>query len=142
MILYDAHEELCQWVEEGIYGYSNGYDGTSKAIGYIHDGNLIAAVTYSDFKAREDGSFYDLEMGIYSIDKRWCNRQYLRAVFAYPFIQLRLERVQTVCSANDEGVIMFNKRLGFIQEGRHRKAWVSGCDAISWSMLKDECKWI
>lgn len=142
MILYDAHEDLCVWVENGIYGYSNGYDGSSKAIGLVIDGKIIAAVTYSDFKARADGSFYDLEMGIYSIDKRWCNRHYLSAVFAYPFIQLGLERVQTVCSADEEGVVMFNKRLGFVQEGRHRKAWHTGCDALSFSMLKDECKWL
>lgn len=142
MILYNAHADLCEWVERGIYGFSRGYDGVSKAIGLVIDNELVAAVTYKGFQAREDGSFYNLEMGIYSVDKRWGNRQYISAVFAYPFIQLGLERVQTVCSATDEGVIMFNKRLGFKQEGLHRKAWHTGCDAISWSMLKGECKWV
>jgi len=141
MIITDRHKELCEWANKGIYGYGE-YDGVSRAIGQVIDGKLISVVTYSNFQAREDGTFYNLEMGIYSIDKRWCNRHYLKTVFAYPFIQLGLERVQTVCNAEDEGVIMFNQKLGFKQEGRHRKAWHTGCDAISWSMLSGECKWI
>ena len=141
-LIYDAHEELCEWVDNGIYGYSNGYNGHSKAIGQIINGKLVSAVTYSGFQARQDNTFYNVEMGIYSVDKRWCNRHYLNVVFKYPFIQLGLERVQTICSANEEGVMMFNQKLGFKKEGLHRKAWHTGCDSISWSMLKDECKWI
>lgn len=142
MIITDRHEELCAWVELGIHGFTNGYDGSSKAIGIERNGKLICAVTYTNFKSRKDGSFFELEMGVFSIDKRWCNRHNLNIIFAYPFAQLKLERVQTICSADDEGVIMFNKRLGFTPEGIHRKAWHTGCDAISWSMLKDECKWL
>lgn len=142
MIVYDRPDLMCEWVERGIYGFTRGYDGTSKAIGYVIDDKLIAAVTYSNFDAREDGTFFNLEMGIFSIDKRWCNRQYLKTVFEYPFIGLGSERIQTVCSAQDQGVIMFNQRLGFIKEGVHRKAWHTGCDAISWSMLREECRWI
>lgn len=142
MIVYNQHELLCAWVETGIYGFTRGYDGSSKAIGLVLDDKLVAAVTYSNFDAREDGSFFNLEMGIFSVDKRWCNRQYLRAVFGFPFSQLKLDRVQTVCSAEEEGVIMFNQRLGFKKEGVHRKAWHTGCDAVSWSMLREECKWL
>ncbi len=142
MIILDQHEELCKWADIGIFGFSNGYDGKSKAIGYTKDGKLVSAVIYSNFKARQDGSFYDVEMGVYSVDKSWADRYYLKTVFNYPFTQLNLGRVTTVCSAEDEEVIMFNKRLGFTQEGTHRKAWFTGCDALSFSMLKEECKWI
>lgn len=142
MIVLDAHKELCEWANKGIYGFTNEYDGKSKAIGQIIDGKLVSVVTYSNFQGRSDGSLFSLEMGIYSIDKRWCNRHYLKTVFEYPFMQLRLQRIQTVCSAEDEGVIMFNKKLGFTQEGKHRKAWHTGCDALSFSMLEGECKWL
>jgi len=37
---------------------------------------------------------------------------------------------------------MFNKRLGFQLEGIHRQAWPMGGDALSFGMLKPECKWI
>lgn len=143
MIVYNAHKELTDWVTLGVLGCTGLYETeVSKAIGHIKDGKLIAAVTYNNFRTRPDGSFLTLEMGIYTIDKRWASKAYLRAIFSYPFIQLGLERVQTACSAQNEEVIMFNKKIGFIQEGLHRKAWPLGGDSISFSMLKEECKWI
>lgn len=141
MIVYDAHKELCEWANIGIFGFGSYQDG-DKAIGLIRNGVLIASTTYSNFQSRADGSLFSLEMGIFTIDKRWATRQYLRAIFKYPFIQLGLERVQIVTSVNNEGVNSLVQRLGFTKEGRHRKAWHTGCDAFSWSMLKGECKWV
>lgn len=141
MIVYEPIKELCEWANKGIFGFGE-WDEKSKAIGQIIDGKLISVVTYSDFKHSPERGFYSCEMGIYSIDKRWCNRHYLKTVFGYPFAQLKLERIQTVCNAEDEGVIMFNHKLGFKKEGLHRKAWHTGQDAISWSMLRGECKWL
>lgn len=143
MIVYDAHKELTDWVTLGVLGCTGLYENeVSKAIGHVKDGKLIAAVTYNNFRTRPDGSFLTLEMGIYTIDKRWATRQYLRAIFEYPFIQLGLERVQTACSAQNEGVIMFNKKIGFTEEGRHRQAWPLGGDSVSFGMLKSECRWL
>lgn len=141
MIIYDAHKELCEWANLGIFGFGE-YDEKSKAIGLVQGGKLIAATTYGEFKVREDGTLYAAEMGIFTIDKRWATRQYLRAIFAYPFIQLGLERVQIVTSVHNEGVNSLVSRLGYVKEGLHRKAWHTGCDAFSWSMLKDECRWL
>jgi RimJ/RimL family protein N-acetyltransferase len=81
-------------------------------------------------------------MSVYSVDKRWANRDTLKKLFSIPFIQLGVKRVQTVCSAHDDGVIMFNKRIGFKQEGLHKEAFPDGGDAISFGMLKGDCKWL
>lgn len=142
MILYDAHKELADWVSMGMFGIKEYYEDKTKAIGHVKDGKLIAAVVYNNFTVRPDGSFLTVEMSVHSIDKRWATRQYLRAVFEYPFIQLGLERVQTACSAQDEGSIMFNQKLGFVPEGVMRKAWPLGGDTILFSMLKEECKYL
>lgn len=142
MILYGANEELTDWVSLGVLGKSGLYDECSKAIGHVKDGKLIAAVTYNNFRTRPDGSFLTVEMGIYTIDKRWATRQYLRAIFEYPFVQLQLERVQTACSAQNEGVIMFNEKMGFTREGYHYKAWPLGGDSVSFGMLRENCKWL
>lgn len=141
-LIYDQNESLSDWVSMGVLGKTGLYDDCSKAIGHVQDGKLIAAVTYNNFRIRPDGSFLTVEMGIYSVDKRWATRSYLNAVFAYPFIQLGLERVQTTCSAQNEEVIMFNQKIGFKPEGYHRKAWPLGGDSISFSMLKEECRWL
>lgn len=108
----------------------------------MKDGKIIAAVTYNHFRIRPDGSFLSVEMGIFSLDKAWATRQYLHAVFAYPFIQLSMERVQTACSAENGGVVKFNQKLGFVPEGYHRRAWPLGGDSVSFGMLRDECKWV
>jgi RimJ/RimL family protein N-acetyltransferase len=137
MLLYGADKDVSKWVSVRLFGDEDGFDENAKAIGVVHDNRLIAGVVYTHY---QPGLL--IEMSVASIDKRWASRHNLRAFFKYPFTDLKLGRVQTLCSAKNEGVIMFNKRLGFIQEGYHRLAWPLGGDAISWSMLKPECRWI
>ena len=140
-LLYGCDEALCEWASHGLF-YSSGGFKDAKAIGVVDDEELLAAVIYSNFITDYCERPLTIEMSIYSVDKRWAKRHTLEALFRYPFIQLGLERVQTLCSAQDDGVISFNQRLGFQQEGIHRRAWHMGGDAISWSMLKHECRWI
>lgn len=108
-----------------------------KAIGVEHNGELIAGIVYNKYEPN-----LLIEMSIASIDKRWATRHNLRALFIYPFIQLNLKRVQALCSAKDEGVKMFLKRLGFTHEGTHPCAYHDGGVAMSFGMLKHECRWL
>lgn len=142
MILYDCNKILNDWVSLNVLGITGVYDDSSKAIGNVIDGKLVSAVTYNNFRVRPDGSFLSVEMGIYSNDKKWATKDYLRAVFSYPFIQLGMERVETTCSAGRPDVIAFNQKLGFKKECIKRKAWPLGGDAVQFSMLRDECKWL
>lgn len=140
-LLYGCNEGLCKWASMGLYGRDDGFDADSKAIGVVDGEKILAAVVYNNFLQRSDRSMLSLEMSIYSVDKRWATRQNLKAFFCYPFTDLGVGRVQTICSASDGGVILFNKKLGFVQEGYHREAWPDGGDALSFSMLRGECKW-
>lgn len=142
MILYGQNESLSDWVSLNVLGVIGLYDKTSKAIGHMKDDKLVAAVTYNNFSTRPDGSFLTVELGIFSTEKTWATKEFLRAVFQYPFIQLGMERVETMCSAEKKDVIAFNKKLGFVPEGYHRQAWPMGGDAISFGMLREDCKWI
>lgn len=142
MILYGADKEVCDWVSLGLFCKAGEFSNSCRALGVIKGDKLIAGVVYSDYIEKPDGTPLDIQLSIYSIDKSWASRHNLRALFGLPFTQYKLERIHTLCSANDEGIIMFNKRLGFTQEGTHRAAWPMGGDAISFGMLKSECKWI
>jgi RimJ/RimL family protein N-acetyltransferase len=137
MLLYGAKEELFEWAAGHLFKNKDEFNSSHQAIGVVENDKIIAAVIYTDYRPE-----HSIEMSIASIDKRWANRYNLRAFFKYPFIDLNVKRVQTLCSANDEGVKMFNKKLGFQPEGYHREAWHHGGDAISWSMLKPECRWL
>lgn len=140
MLIYGADKEIAAWTANQ-FGQPPDYFDPCRAIGISKNGKIIAGVIYNNQK-KSLGKPYMLEMTVASIDKRWSTRHNLRALFSYPFSQLQLERVNTQCDSENEGLIMFNKRLGFVEEGRHRKAFPNGNDAISFGMLKGECKWL
>ena len=140
-LLYGMDQEVADWVSKEIFGVSGQFN-MCRSVGIIKGGKIIAGIVYNNYHERPDGTPLTIEMSIASIDKSWCTRHNLKALFAIPFTQLRLGRVQTLCSANEGDIVNFNKRLGFKQEGVHREAWATGGDALSFSMLSHECKWI
>ena len=141
MLIYGENQPISEWVSLGLFGRHDQLDG-SKAIGISKGENLIAGVVYNNFMTDQEDKVYCCELSIYSVDKTWCTRHNLKALFAFPFIQLGLKRVQTICSTREGKTIMFNKRLGFKEEGIHREFWPMGGDAISFGMLKSDCKWV
>lgn len=134
--VFDKCKETLQWVSMGIFGTADAWDEKAVAIGIERDGRIIAGCVYTDYQQ------HMIEMHIFSIDPRWATKYSLRALFRYPFIQLNLKRVQALCSANDKGVQMFLKRLGFIHEGVHPYAYHDGGTAYSFGMLKHQCRYI
>lgn len=140
MLLYGADDDVSEWCAKQ-FGQPKDYFGACRTIGIVQDDKIIAGVIYNNQK-ESLGVPYMLEMTVASIDKRWATRHNLKALFSYPFIQLRLKRVNTQCDSQDGGLIMFNKRLGFKEEGRHKEAFPTGSDAISFGMLKGDCKWL
>lgn len=142
-LLYGADNDICEWVSWKLYGRGDAFcKNSSKSIGISIGNKLIAGVVYNNMHLNKAGDPYTIEMSIATVDKRWANRHTLRALFAYPFIQLGLERVQISTSVLNEGVNSMLSRLGCVKEGFHRKAYPDGSDAYSWGMLKDECKWV
>jgi RimJ/RimL family protein N-acetyltransferase len=140
VLLYGEDRHISKWCA-AQFGQNEDYFEPCRAIGIVKNGNIIAGVIYNNQKETQ-GTPYMLEMTVASIDKQWATRHNLKALFSFPFIQLRLKRVNTQCDSQNEGLIMFNKRLGFKEEGRHKNAFPTGSDAISFGMLKEDCKWL
>ena len=140
-LVYGNDAEIADWVSVQIFG-KEGQFKNSVAIGVVDNGRLIAGVVYNNQITDIHDTPYMIEMSVASIDKRWATRHNLKAFFSYPFIQLRLKRVQTHSPADVEGITMFNHRLGFKLEGLHREMNPCGGDFLSWGMLKSECRWI
>lgn len=136
MILFGADESVAKWVSKGLAGRDDLFD-SYKALGVIANGNLVAGIVYHNYHEN-----LLIEMSIFSIDPSWCTRHNLKILFSYPFAQLRLERVQATCAASNRGVQTFLERIGFSEEGYHPKAHFDGTDAISYGMLKQNCKWL
>jgi RimJ/RimL family protein N-acetyltransferase len=135
-LIYGQDERVAKWVGEQLMKDAEAFT-PCRAIGIERNGGLIAGVVYNKYEPN-----LLIEMSIASLDKRWATRHTLRALFVYPFIQLNLKRVQALCSAKDEGVIMFLKKLGFTHEGTHPCAFDDGGTALSFGMLKHQCRWL
>jgi len=113
------------------------------SIGIARDGQLIAGVTYHGFRTcPETGEPLDIQANIASTDPRWATRDVLYTLFAYPFLQLGVHRLTTLCNADNDHVTRFNRRLGFTQETILKKGWSVNHNARLWRMLKDDCRWI
>jgi RimJ/RimL family protein N-acetyltransferase len=141
LIVYDS-PEITEWTANQLFNQGMEYFGPATSIGQVMGGKIISGLVYNNYKETPEGKPLLIEMSIATTCKSWANKRYLYTIFAYPFIQLGLERVQITTSVVNEGVNRLVSKLGYIKEGTHRKAYVDGGDAYSWSMLKQECRWI
>jgi RimJ/RimL family protein N-acetyltransferase len=115
--------------------YAEGIDNFYECIGLEENGDLIAVVLYNIYSGA------DIAMHIAAVQgRRWMTRDYLRAAFRYPFVQLGCRRVSGFVPATNADAIRFNEHLGFKREGLMRNAlWDD--DVIVYGMLREECKY-
>jgi RimJ/RimL family protein N-acetyltransferase len=73
--------------------------------------------------------------------KRWLNRAYLRACFAYPFVQLGCRRITGMVAADNEAALRLDFHLGFEYETQLKDALPSG-DLLLLVMWREKCRWI
>jgi len=102
------------------------------------DGNpeLIAGIAFHDFKGfMVDGS-------LASSDPAWLQKGTLQAFMGYPFERLGVTRFHSTCAKSNKKMRRLFERLGFKYEGCARKAFDGEQDAMIYSLLRDENKWI
>lgn len=74
--------------------------------------------------------------------RRWLTRDYIRMVFAYPFVQLKFRRVTSLVPETNTDSARFCAHMGFREEGRLREAGLHGEDLILFGLLRRECRWV
>lgn len=133
-LIYDQRERLLAWAEDKI-GLGKFRDD-AHAIGLEREGELVAVSVYDNFSLADcyvhlasDGS------------KRWMNRAFLVAGFAYPFLQLNLRRITGIVPASNHAALALNEHLGYAREGYCRHA-LPNDDVVILGMLREDCKWI
>jgi RimJ/RimL family protein N-acetyltransferase len=132
-LAYGCDEMVRQWVAREL---NQPITGECRAIGGVLDGRMIGGLVFHNYKG------FMVEVTMATNDKRWCNRRVLRAGFQYAFEHLGVDRINMVCSKKNKLIRKLAKGLGFKQEGCHRKAFDGKVDAISYGLLKDECRWL
>lgn len=133
MIVVNRHDEVGAWVAERTDGQWVPGEGT--AVGFTKDDILIAGVTYTRWNGANVWS------SIASIDRRWCNRTNLWAIFHYPFVQLGCGRMTALVKETNTVSQRFLSKLGFVREATLADAAPDG-DLYVYRLLKDDCKWL
>lgn len=133
-LIYGDEERLLPWAASRV-GIGD-FRRDAYTIGLERDDNLVAVVVFDGF------STCDCNMHLASDGTgKWMNRAILAASFAYPFIQLRLNRVTGLVPATNEYALKLNEHLGFEREGLCRKA-LPDDDMVVMGLLRENCRWV
>lgn len=99
-------------------------------------GQLLAATWYEGFNGA------NINMHVAAIPGgRWMTREFLRAVFIYPFETCKVKRVTGLVAESNTAARRFDEHIGFTLETRLKDATPDG-DLLVYRMFKDECRWL
>lgn len=134
-VLFGADKLVAQWVQARIPAMQCP-TGTA-ALGVVHDGDLIAGVTYSNFNG------VHLEVAIAAdTGKPWASRQTLKHLFGYPFVQLQCEAISVLVPGTNLESLNLATKLGFEMEAIVKYAAPDASPLIVLKMFRDSCRWI
>lgn len=133
-LIYNDPERLKAWALERYPDAA--VDGDTHALGYEIDGQLVVVCLFNCF-TRWECNMHVVSNG----SRRWCSRGFLAAAFAYPFIQLGVQRVTALVPAKNTDALVLDLRLGFVPEGVKRSAYGDD-DLVVLGMLRGNCKWL
>lgn len=101
------------------------------------DGEILCVVVYANWHRT------GCELAIASTHPRWATRGFWRSCMAYPFDQLGLQRLSMVTSASNTPCRNLCEYLGATVEGRLRKWYVDGQDAIVYGLFREDLpEWV
>lgn len=110
-------------------------EGTGQGLGWLHEGELVAGVLYTDFNGRS------VCMHVAADGERWLKREYLRVCFDYPFNQMGVRKILGLVDSSNEKARRFDEHIGFRLEATISDAGRTG-DLLVYSMTKDGCRWL
>jgi hypothetical protein len=125
-------EEAIAWARKrmGLHGPH----GRSMAISMINERNQFVAVTvYSGFTEVNIDMHIAAKPGA-----RWATPAYFNASFRFPFVQYQAQRITGLVRSGTPHIGEFLTRLGFVLEGRLRKAFPEGDDLLMYGFLKED----
>jgi RimJ/RimL family protein N-acetyltransferase len=108
-------------------------EGSYRAIGLEQGGKLIGGALYTQYCG---GAISISVAG----NKGWLTRSFLRAAFAYPFIQLGLRRVTAYVASRNMASRRLTESVGFVQESIMERAGKDD-DYIVYRLFREDCKW-
>jgi RimJ/RimL family protein N-acetyltransferase len=101
----------------------------------VEGGKVIAAALFNNYQDS------NIDLSVVFARPVALTRGNLRALFSYPFKQLKVERVSVRTRANNMKVRQQIRRLGFAPEGKHPRFYGNEA-AMSYGMTRSQCRWL
>jgi RimJ/RimL family protein N-acetyltransferase len=108
---------------------------TTQCIGQLKDGNLVAVAGYTNFMPKA------CEIHIGSVGEHWASKDFIWAVFDYPFNKLGVSVILGQICADNTDALKLNRHLGFKVVAEIPDAHMSG-DLVIMAMRKEECRFL
>tara|TARA_R110000868_G_scaffold252298_1_gene508940 strand:- start:1150 stop:1614 length:465 start_codon:yes stop_codon:yes gene_type:complete len=123
-----AGSEVGKWVADKT---TELYNVDSAAIGLQKDNKITAGVVYQDYCETTIVCHIRIEGRV--------NKQFLKAIFNYPFDQLEVEKIIVPITEENEKSIHLVKNMGFKEEARISR---SNGDIVFFTLHKNDCKFL
>lgn len=133
--IYGQDQRVIDWVGSRVD--EDNFGPGSVGIGLEENGELIAGVVYNIFTGPSICTHIAAAPG-----KRWMTKDYLFRIHAYPFLQLKCNRITGLVRQDNVECQRFVEHLGFKYEGVMRRACSDGQNMFIFGMLREECRWI
>lgn len=130
-LVFGQDEFVSEWVESRI---GSQLGRPSVAIG-IKRGILIGGVMYTHYSNGGSISAHIAGSG------RWLTRPFLKAMFRYPFLQLKVRRITCYIAEDNAASIRLCEHLGFIRESTMQRATAMG-DVFIYRLFKEDCRYL
>jgi RimJ/RimL family protein N-acetyltransferase len=128
-VIADKAEQVAAWASKRL---GTKFVAPYSAIGFETDeGKPVGALIFNDYTGE------NIEMSVVGL---WTKKMF-RVAGDYTFNQLGVQRVTARTNINKKKVISVLVAAGFRVEGRARRYYPDGSDALLFGMLKEECDW-
>ncbi|WP_062235874.1 GNAT family N-acetyltransferase [Aureimonas sp. N4] len=132
-ILFGESDLVSRWIAAQI---KDAPDLTGAvAFGAVREDMLIGGIAFTEHRGTE------VRVTIAGYGS-WLTRRLLRAGCAYAFEDLGCRRMTAIIKRTNRASRTVCERIGFKLEGTHRQAYEDGGTALSYGMVRDECKWL
>lgn len=132
-LIFDESERVAKWCQKRLPDYI-GWSGPYVAIGYERHGELVGGVVFTQYTVTN--------ITITSVLEAPLTRKFMRAIYFYPFLQLKVRRVTALVDKLNAVSRELLEHDGYVEEGCLREAAPNGDDVMVYGLLKKDCRWL
>ena len=110
--------------------------GPCTTLGVVRRGKLVGGVVYHCYRG------FDVQISAAFDQIGWALPGTLRALCAYPFLELKVQRVSVLTGRKNKKARKLLCDLGFKFVGVARRGLDGNEDAFIFELLKENCKWL